>query len=124
MAREILLFWRQGRGGVLMFMSGDTLPQDKPLVLAFGGTPRLDYTIAAVYKPEDPVALIEQYYNVWEPVLDPPQVAEIRAGIQKVRASTDCLAYLLKLEGVHAEDQAPQPQARPVPGPPRNPNNN
>lgn len=104
-----------------MFATGKGLTEGQVLQLGFGPGPRYDYSVAAIYKPEDPAALIEQYYNVWEPVLDPPQVAEIRAGIQRVRASAgDCLAYLLKLEGVHKE-QAPAPvQPRPKPGNPQN----
>lgn len=121
MAHDILMFWRQARGGVLMFATGEGLTQGQVLQLGFGPGPRYDYSVAAIYKPEEPAALIEQYYNVWEPVLDGPQVAEIRAGIQRVRANAAvCLAYLLKLEGVHQEQPPAPVQPRPMPGNPQN----
>lgn len=115
MERTILLFWRQSRGGVLMFAAGPTLEKGQLLQLAFGDAQQYAYSVATIYHPEAPAALIEQYYNIWEEVLDPAQVSEIRAGIQRVRSNAGVLAYLLKLETA----VAPKPR-KPTPGSPVN----
>lgn len=112
--REVLLFWRQASASVLLFATGPEMLQGEHLTAKIGGAnqPLFEYEVAAVYTA-DCIALVAEYCEVWEPVLQPSHVDEMRQGIQRVRrAGATCKAYLLKAVRVL---ELPKPAEDPKP---------
>lgn len=109
MNREVLLFWRQANASVLLFAAGREMVQGERLNMKVGGPtqPLLKYEVVAVYTAEA-VQLVADYCAVWEPVLPPAHIVEMRAGIQRVRNAPTAKAYLLRVTGVV---EVPQPEA-------------
>lgn len=82
----------------MLFIVGPEMVQGDKLVMHIGPDthPTFEYEVAAVYGPHV-IELVDHFYNVWEPVLLPEQLAEIKAGIVRVRGAANVKAYLMRI---------------------------